>query len=90
MSETGERRGQRYTIDQLKILKQSPLVQKPDGLPSIAQWMEVAPDPNTNRRRSGAARDMDVPLIGEGRNERPILNAAMGHFGRRTSIRKSN
>lgn len=34
----------RYTKEQLLHLKDSPLVHKPDGLPSIEQWMEyVAP-----------------------------------------------
>ncbi|KAF2103545.1 hypothetical protein NA57DRAFT_53063 [Rhizodiscina lignyota] len=30
----------RYTHEQLLKLQESPLVRKPDGLPSIAQWME--------------------------------------------------
>lgn len=30
----------RYTVEQLHSLRESPLVRKPDGLPSIEQWME--------------------------------------------------
>jgi len=30
----------RYTFDELLALRDSPLVKKPDGLPSISQWME--------------------------------------------------
>jgi len=29
-----------YSIEQLKHLRQSPLVQKPEALPSIEQWIE--------------------------------------------------
>ena len=29
-------------------LKESPIVKKPDGLPSISQWMDVPADQNTN------------------------------------------
>ncbi|KAF2268778.1 hypothetical protein CC78DRAFT_540618 [Lojkania enalia] len=80
-------RGQPYSIDQLQYLRNSPLVQKPDGLPSIEQWMEVPAEQNSNnnnanRRRSGLRDDTTT---GENR-ERPLLiNAGMGHFGRRSS-----
>ncbi|KAF2396734.1 hypothetical protein EJ06DRAFT_533989 [Trichodelitschia bisporula] len=47
----------RYTIDELKNLRESPLVQKPPGLPAIDQWMEAPPDP---RRKPG--RD-EVPEV---------------------------
>jgi len=30
----------RYTVDELLALKDSPLVKKPDSLPSIQQWIE--------------------------------------------------
>ncbi|KAI5785558.1 hypothetical protein DFH27DRAFT_487492 [Peziza echinospora] len=29
----------RYTIEELTFLADSPLVQKPDGLPAIEEWM---------------------------------------------------
>jgi hypothetical protein len=32
--------GARYTIEQLKALRASPLVRKPDELPSIDEWIE--------------------------------------------------
>src|ERR1700761_606335 len=31
---------QRYTRDQLLRLRESPLVEKPEGLPAIEQWLE--------------------------------------------------
>ncbi|KAF2796391.1 hypothetical protein K505DRAFT_163220 [Melanomma pulvis-pyrius CBS 109.77] len=88
--------GQSYTVEQLEHLQHSPLVQKPEGLPSILQWMDVPADPNTtatasanaaaNRRpRSGNLRDGDTTATGENRAERlPVINP-MGHFGRRSS-----
>jgi hypothetical protein len=33
----------RYTVEELHHLRQSPLVHKPDALPSIDQWMEYGP-----------------------------------------------
>ncbi|KAF2188315.1 hypothetical protein K469DRAFT_93732 [Zopfia rhizophila CBS 207.26] len=83
--------GPSYTVEQLQYLRNSPLVQKPDGLPSIEQWMDLPADQNNNnnnnrRPRSGIMRDGDTPSIGENRSERPLLiNAGMGHFGRRSS-----
>jgi len=32
--------GARYTREQLKALRESPLVRKPDELPSIDEWIE--------------------------------------------------
>lgn len=32
--------GPRYTIDELVRLRESPLVQRPDRLPSIEEWLE--------------------------------------------------
>ena len=37
--------GVRYTIEQLFTLKDSPLVHKPDALPSIEQWLEYVAQP---------------------------------------------
>ncbi|KAF2467610.1 uncharacterized protein BDR25DRAFT_61256 [Lindgomyces ingoldianus] len=83
--------GPSYTVEQLQHLRSSPLVQKPDGLPSIEQWMEPPADQNnnttTNRRpRSGVLREGDAPLSSENRSDRPLFtNAGMGNFGRRAS-----
>ncbi|ORY02069.1 hypothetical protein BCR34DRAFT_605720 [Clohesyomyces aquaticus] len=84
--------GPRYTVEQLQHLRSSPLVQKPDGLPNIEQWMETPADQNNNattanrRPRSGPVRDSDISLGGEARSDRPLFsNAGMGNFGRRPS-----
>ncbi|KAF2816379.1 uncharacterized protein BDZ99DRAFT_494214 [Mytilinidion resinicola] len=76
----------RYTPAQLHHLRDSPLVQRPDGLPSIEQWMEPQPDQANRRPRSQVLRDGEQPANGEARADRPILNAlGMGNFGRRPS-----
>ncbi|KAL1598044.1 hypothetical protein SLS60_008532 [Paraconiothyrium brasiliense] len=87
--------GGRYTVEQLEHLRESPLVKKPDALPSIEQWMDVPNDHNNNtnnagntNRRSRTNRDGDAGATGEHRTERPLLGA-MGQFGRRASTRKS-
>ncbi|KAF9739207.1 hypothetical protein PMIN01_01841 [Paraphaeosphaeria minitans] len=92
--------GGRYTVEQLENLRESPLVKKPDALPSIEQWMDVPNDhTNTNNnanvtssttnRRTRANREGDAGAVGgEHRSERPLLGA-MGQFGRRASTRKS-
>ncbi|KAF2703688.1 hypothetical protein K504DRAFT_507907 [Pleomassaria siparia CBS 279.74] len=92
--------GQSYTVEQLQRLRDSHLVQKPDNLPSILQWMDVPADANNasattanaaaNRRpRSGNLRDGEALVTGDNRAERlPALNP-MGHFGRRASTRES-
>ncbi|KAF2754380.1 hypothetical protein EJ05DRAFT_139701 [Pseudovirgaria hyperparasitica] len=41
----------RYTVDQLQHLRNSPLVRKPDKLPSIEQWMENQGDQNHRKSR---------------------------------------
>ena len=82
--------GPTYTVEQLERLKESPLVKKPDGLPSILQWMEVPADQqnntnpasnsnnnnNTSRRARGNGRDGDA--AGD-RADRPLINP-MGQF----------
>lgn len=88
----------RYTPDQLEGLRQSPLVKKPDGLPSILQWMDVPADQNNNNNNNhtannGTARRTRGARDGEGaaaehRTDRPLINP-MGQFGRRQSMRKS-
>ena len=89
--------GGRYTVEQLEHLRSSPLVKKPDALPSIEQWMDVPNDHGnnnnhagntTNRRSRTNAREGDAPATGEHRAERPGMGV-MGQFGRRASTRKS-
>ncbi|KAF2736162.1 hypothetical protein EJ04DRAFT_175728 [Polyplosphaeria fusca] len=84
--------GQRYTVEQLQHLKNSPLVQKPDGLPSIEQWMDVPSDQNNNannrqqsRTQPRALREGEAAAGGENRAERGPLINPMGSFGRRAS-----
>ena len=86
--------GLRYTVEQLERLRESPLVKKPDELPSIEQWMDVPNDQNnTNagntatRRARPNLRDNDAAAPSEHRADRPLLNP-MGQFGRRQSTRK--
>ncbi|KAF1993331.1 hypothetical protein P154DRAFT_77722 [Amniculicola lignicola CBS 123094] len=87
--------GPTYSVDELQFLRGSPLVHKPDGLPSIEQWMEVPTDQtntaaatsataNANRRpRSGLLRDGDTTATADSRTDRPM--GLMGNFGRRQS-----
>lgn len=86
-------RGPAYSEAQLIALKESPLVKKPDGLPSISQWMDVPADQNANSARAdnnGTVRRTRGPRDGEGataNEQRPLINP-MGQFGRRQSMRK--
>lgn len=90
--------GIRYTVEQLEHLRESPLVKKPDALPSIEQWMDVPNEQNSNnatasnagssRRPRTNLREGETASAGEHRAERPLLGA-MGQFGRRSSTRKS-
>ena len=91
-------RGPAYSEAQLIALKESPLVKKPDGLPSISQWMDVPVDQNNNThannnnnnnnnatvRRTRGLRDGEAGATTE---PRPLINP-MGQFGRRQSMRK--
>lgn len=90
--------GQKYSVAQLERLRESPLVQKPDGLPAIEQWMDIPTDQNTNtNNNNGTNRRPRSGIHGEGaatgdnRADRPLLMNAgvMGHFGRRPSARES-
>lgn len=85
--------GPTYTIEQLERLRDSPLVQKPDGLPAIEQWMELPPEQNNSvnnnsNRRPRSGNHGDTSATGEHRQERPSLISvgSMGHFGRRPSM----
>ena len=86
-------RGPTYSYEELQALRESPLVKKPDGLPSISQWMDVPAEQNTNNghannngtlRRARGARDAEGTAATE---QRPLINP-MGQFGRRQSMRK--
>ncbi|OJD40496.1 uncharacterized protein BKCO1_1000469 [Diplodia corticola] len=56
----------RYTPDELLHLRESPLIQKPDGLPAIEQWMEPAPDQNQRKGgRTQGVRNDDAAQPGE-------------------------
>jgi hypothetical protein len=87
-------RGPTYSEADLFALKDSPLVKKPDGLPSISQWMDVPADQNTNNghtNNNGTVRRARGMRDGEGATtteQRPMINP-MGQFGRRQSMRKS-
>ncbi|KAH7395214.1 hypothetical protein DE146DRAFT_100526 [Phaeosphaeria sp. MPI-PUGE-AT-0046c] len=80
-----------YTHDQLLVLRESPLVKKPDGLPSISQWMDVPAEQNNNQtNNNGTARRARGMRDGEASapsDQRPLINP-MGQFGRRQSMRK--
>jgi hypothetical protein len=86
--------GSSYTHEQLLALRESPLVKKPDGLPSISQWMDVPADQSNNNNHTnnnGTARRARGMREGEGgapNEQRPLINP-MGQFGRRQSMRKS-
>ncbi|KAF2744296.1 hypothetical protein M011DRAFT_496458 [Sporormia fimetaria CBS 119925] len=84
--------GRQYSREELEYLRDSPLVRKPDGLPSIAQWMEVQPDTNntsnaTANRRPRTNNQSEGIACGDSRSERPSLmsTGSMGNFGRRGS-----
>ncbi|KAK4998315.1 hypothetical protein LTR66_002432 [Elasticomyces elasticus] len=66
--------GHRYTIEELKHLRESPLVCKPAELPSIEQWMEQSqPEQSTQPQR----KQTRAPSA---RLEEP-QNSVMGAFG---------
>ncbi|KAF2829531.1 hypothetical protein CC86DRAFT_191012 [Ophiobolus disseminans] len=79
-----------YSEAQLIALKDSPLVKKPEALPSITQWMDVSADQtNTNQNNAGRARRVPAvrgPPEGDGASERPPIINPMGQFGRRQSM----
>lgn len=86
-------RGPVYTHEQLVALRESPLIKKPDGLPSISQWMDVPAEQGadkTHTNNNGTVRRTRGARDGEGattNDQRPLINP-MGQFGRRQSMRK--
>ncbi|KAA8570703.1 hypothetical protein MFRU_011g02310 [Monilinia fructicola] len=69
--------GRPYTRDELIFLRDSPLVVKPTGLLSTAEWMGQTPDANRNNstRISDRTRDRDANPLLEHTNRRPKNNA---------------
>ncbi|KAJ8067726.1 hypothetical protein OCU04_003331 [Sclerotinia nivalis] len=69
--------GRQYTRDELLFLRDSPLVVKPAGLLSTAEWMGQTPDANRNNstRISDRTRDRDANPLLEHTNRRARNNA---------------
>ncbi|KAF2083917.1 hypothetical protein K490DRAFT_69310 [Saccharata proteae CBS 121410] len=63
----------RYTVEELFHLRGSPLVQKPDGLPSIEAWMESAPDQNQRKPKTQGIRNEDQAAGQENGGQRSTL-----------------
>lgn len=74
----------RYTPEELLHLRESPLIQKPDGLPAIEQWMEPAPEQNQRKggRTQGGRNDEAAQANENG--QRPALFQPK-HFTRHSS-----
>ncbi|KAG9816278.1 hypothetical protein KCU68_g15291, partial [Aureobasidium melanogenum] len=62
--------GARYTIEQLKALRESPLVRKPDELPSIDEWIEGT---QQSQQENGGRKPRN-------QSQRPEEPAPMGNF----------
>ncbi|KAJ9662373.1 hypothetical protein H2201_006080 [Coniosporium apollinis] len=62
----------RYSREELLRFKGSPLAQKPDGLPSIEQWMESSDQAQRMRRTQGSRGDEHV-TNNENGQQRPSL-----------------
>lgn len=74
----------RYTPEELIHLRDSPLIQKPDGLPAIEQWMEPAPEQNQRKGgRTQGGRNDDAAQANEN-GSRPSLFPGK-HFARHSS-----
>ncbi|GAB7346268.1 hypothetical protein MBLNU457_4993t1 [Dothideomycetes sp. NU457] len=70
--------GQKYTRDALLRLRNSPLVSKPDNLPSIEQWQDQPQEQNNrNKARTPANRSDEATPMGSmgnfGSGQRPSL-----------------
>ncbi|KAF2148874.1 hypothetical protein K461DRAFT_324333 [Myriangium duriaei CBS 260.36] len=67
-----------YTAEELRHLRDSPLVQKPDGLPSIDQWIDPPQDRDATQRKTsgrmsnGRSNDDSGPMGNFG-SQRPSL-----------------
>lgn len=70
-----------YTVEQLLKLRVSPLVQKPDDLPAIEQWIDESQQQQQQQQQRQSAPS--------GRQQRPVADASpMGNFstGQRPSL----
>ncbi|KAI5252843.1 hypothetical protein E4T42_03141 [Aureobasidium subglaciale] len=69
--------GARYTLGQLKALRESPLVRKPDELPSIDEWIEgtqQSQQDNAGRKpRNQSQRPEEPAPMGNFSSQRPSL-----------------
>lgn len=88
-----------YTVEQLLKLRVSPLVQKPDDLPAIEQWIEYVyldiegsreklriPHSESQQQQQQQQQRQSAP---SGRQQRPVADASpMGNFstGQRPSL----
>ncbi|KAF2239870.1 hypothetical protein EV356DRAFT_495684 [Viridothelium virens] len=66
---------QKYSPEFLRALRQSPLVSKPHGLPSIEQWMDTASTVEANQRRARppGTRPDELLLNTDKQTQRPSL-----------------
>ncbi|CAI6342296.1 unnamed protein product [Periconia digitata] len=84
--------GPQYSIEQLQHLRESPLVKKPDDLPSISQWMDVPADSgnenhnNVSTNAAGVAARRPRANVRGGDAAAEALNNPMGQFARRQSM----
>ncbi|KAF1955839.1 hypothetical protein CC80DRAFT_516746 [Byssothecium circinans] len=77
--------GPKYTEAQLELLKDSPLVKKPDGLPDISQWMDVPAEQNNGNNNAGTNANRRARPTRTGDAATEALNNPMGQFARRQS-----
>ncbi|KAF2838714.1 hypothetical protein M501DRAFT_1016803 [Patellaria atrata CBS 101060] len=63
----------RYTPQQLHHLRESPLVHKPEGLPSIELWIEPPNEQQNQRKQRTQSGKADEQSTGHELNQRPSL-----------------
>ncbi|PSK46271.1 hypothetical protein B9Z65_5239 [Elsinoe australis] len=62
-----------YTAEQLKHLRNSPLIAKPDSLPSIEQWIDQPQENGQRKQRTQSARADESGPMGNFGSQRPSL-----------------
>lgn len=65
--------GPRYSAEQLLMLKQSPLVQKPESLPPIEQWIDQPQEQTQRKPRTQSTRTDEPAPMGNFASSRPSL-----------------